>query len=202
MNKRRICALLLSGVIAVSAFGCSSSGTDAGSQSTEGESATTTQSDSTSESLKEQETTTMDTEAETSETTVATTFTEPTETTQTIEASIDDYFNAITNDYFYFDAMLEINNDIINSRGSLGESGCFNIYEFKSTEGLKVGDKVTILSTSPGEESKELEYTIAAINGQYVLIAYEWGTVPENQQAPYAIPELQSVYDAFIAFEG
>ena len=159
---------------------------------------TTVQSDIAPESSESEETTTEEVTKETSETTVVTTVTE---TTSSLDITIDDYFNAVTSDYFNFGASLDVNEDIINSCGAMGVNGFFNIYEFKSTEGLNVGDQITILSTAPGEDSKELKYTIAAINGQFVLVASEWGAVAENDHAPYAIPEVQSVYDAFVAYQ-
>ncbi|SCW66216.1 hypothetical protein SAMN02910456_02451 [Ruminococcaceae bacterium YRB3002] len=124
---------------------------------------------------------------------------ETTEPTTTVAAGIDEIFDSITNDYFDFSSMLDTNDDIIDSRGALGVSGLFNIYEFKSTEGLVVGDKIRIESSNPAESGKVFEYNIAAINGQYVLIATEWGDV-ENDHAPYTTPEVQAVYDAFVAY--
>ena len=181
MNKRVLAAVLVAAMMMMTA--CNT---------------TTVQSDIAPESSESEETTTEEVTTETSETTVVTTVTE---TTLSLDITIDDYFNAVTSDYFNFGASLDVNEDIINSCGAMGVNGFFNIYEFKSTEGLNVGDQITILSTAPGEDSKELKYTIAAINGQFVLVASEWGTVAENDHAPYAIPEVQSVYDAFVAYQ-
>jgi len=151
---------------------------------------------------------------ETEETTIATTVTEettettlyeiPTEETTTAAAgSIDELFNAVTNDYFEMQASLDTNEDIIGSRGALGVAAQFNIFEFRTTEGLKVGDKISIASTNPAENGKIYEYTIAAINGNYVLIAVEWdANYNTNVVAPYTNPDVQAVYDAFVAYKG
>ena len=151
---------------------------------------------------------------ETEETTIATTVTEettettlyeiPTEETTTAAAgSIDELFNAVTNDYFDMQTNLDMNEDIIGSRGAMGVAANFNIFEFRTTEGLKVGDKIAITSTNPAENGKVYEYTIAAINGNYVLIAVEWdANYNTNAVAPYTNPDVQAVYDAFVNYKG
>ena len=97
----------------------------------------------------------------------------------------------------------DMNEDMTGSIGALGPNGNFNIFEFKSTEGLKVGDQITILSTNPSDNGTAYDYTIAAINGQYVLIAVEWDAdYVTNDHAPYTNPNVQAVYDAFVASEG
>ena len=191
MKKKVIVAVLAASMLMTA---CSST-----NETTEDGNITTAQSDISSELVESDETASENDTTETSETSVETTVTE---TTSTLDVTIDDFLNAITSDYFNFGASLDTNDDIINSRGALGVNGYINIYEFNSTEGLNVGDQITIISTPPGEDSKELKYTIAAINGQFVLVANEWGTVAENDHAPYAIPEVQSAYEAFLAYQG
>lgn len=182
MNKRVLAAFLAAAMMMMTACNTTTVQSDIAPESSESEETTT------------EEVTKAEVTTETSETTV-------TETTLSLDITIDDYFNEVTSEYFDFGASLDVNEDIKNSCGAMGVNGFFNIYEFKSTEGLNVGDQITILSTAPGEDSKELKYTIAAINGQFVLVASEWGTVAENDHAPYAIPEVQSVYDAFVAYQ-
>ncbi len=178
MNKQRAGALLLSGVIAVSVFGCSGKGT------------------------------TENITNETSDSSVATTVSA--ESPSTTASKIDDCFNAIVNDYFdtiandYFEAegAQLINDEITDYRVALGEKCVFIIFEYKSIEGLNVGDQIVIV-TKDALGDTEQRYTIAAINGSYVLVASERDdNYMTNDKAPYATPELQAVYEAFVAYKG
>ena len=76
----------------------------------------------------------------------------------------------------------------------------FVIFEFKfdstTLKKLSVGDKFKTIRTFPDNNEKiEFEFTVSAINGQYVLCLIEKNS---NSLAPYNLDAAKALYDEFM----